>query len=255
MKTVYKNPFFDPPANYTTPNLENYLAATKSDILRLSDTPSNYSTNMSTAERITLDSLRKRSDIVITSADKGGKIVVLDKEEYLNECTKQLENQEFYRTVNEDPTSQLAEEIENELKSMEEKELIDKKEFNVLIEFLAKPRMAIFYGLPKIHKNFVNFPPLRPIVSGFSSCTSRLSEFVDTFLKYQAKRCKSYLKDTKDFLLKLSRFKTLPENAILVTMDVTSLYTNIDHDEGADACYEMLEKRVNKTVPSSPLKR
>ena len=82
MKTVYKNPFFDPPANYSTPNLENYLAATKSDILRLSDTPSNYSTNMSTAERITLDSLRKRSDIVITSADKGGKIVVLDKEEY-----------------------------------------------------------------------------------------------------------------------------------------------------------------------------
>ena len=54
---------------------------------------------MSTAERNTLDSLRKRSDIVITSADKGGKIVVLDENEYLKECTKQLENQEFYRTV------------------------------------------------------------------------------------------------------------------------------------------------------------
>ena len=38
-------------------------------------------------------------------------------------------------------------------------------------------------------------------------------------------------------------------------MDVTSLYTNIEHDEEADACYEMLERRVNKTVPSSLLKR
>ena len=38
-------------------------------------------------------------------------------------------------------------------------------------------------------------------------------------------------------------------------MDVSSLYTNIDHDEGADACFEMLEKRINKTVPSSLLKK
>ena len=38
-------------------------------------------------------------------------------------------------------------------------------------------------------------------------------------------------------------------------MDVASLYTNIDHNEGADACYEMLEKRTNKTVSSSLLKR
>ena len=39
------------------------------------------------------------------------------------------------------------------------------------------------------------------------------------------------------------------------TMDVSSLYTNIEHEEGADACFEMLEKRINKTVPSSLLKK
>ena len=38
-------------------------------------------------------------------------------------------------------------------------------------------------------------------------------------------------------------------------MDVASLYTNIDHNEGADSCYEMLEKRKNKKVPSSLLKK
>ena len=38
-------------------------------------------------------------------------------------------------------------------------------------------------------------------------------------------------------------------------MDVASLYTNIDDNEGADVCYEMLEKRTNKTVSSSLLKR
>ena len=37
-------------------------------------------------------------------------------------------------------------------------------------------------------------------------------------------------------------------------MDVASLYTNIDHEEGANACYESLQKRKNKKVPSIQLK-
>ena len=34
-------------------------------------------------------------------------------------------------------------------------------------------------------------------------------------------------------------------------MDVNSLYTNIDHKEGANAYYKKLETRKNKTVPSN----
>ena len=41
---------------------------------------------------------------------------------------------------------------------------------------------------------------------------------------------------------------SLPDNSTLVTMDVSSLYTNIDHEEGAQACYEYLEKRKNSTL-------
>ena len=116
--------------------------------------------NLNKKELEALEALKKRDDIIITSADKGGKILVLEKGEYLEECTKQLENKEFYQTVDADPSTQLAEEIEREMKTMEENNLIGKKEFHLLAEFLGKPRMAIFYGLPKIHKNFVNFPPL-----------------------------------------------------------------------------------------------
>ena len=96
---------------------------------------------------------------------------------------------------------------------------------------------------------------MRPIVSGFNSCTTRLSEYLDSFLKFQARKCKAYIRDTKDFLSKLNDIESLPNNAILVTMDVASLYTNIDHNEGANACYTMLEKRKNKKIPSTLLKR
>ena len=37
-------------------------------------------------------------------------------------------------------------------------------------------------------------------------------------------------------------------------MDVNSAYTNIDHEEGADACCKKIETRKNKTVPSNTLK-
>ena len=37
-------------------------------------------------------------------------------------------------------------------------------------------------------------------------------------------------------------------------MDVCSLYTNIDHDEGAEACHQRLEQRKNKAISSATLK-
>ena len=122
---------------------------------------------------------------------------------------------------------------------------ITKYEYNYLAENLENPRTPLFCGLPKIHKIFTPFPPLRPIVSGFNSFTCNLSKFVDSFLKFQAQNCKSYIWYTKNFLIKLSSIKNILENSFLVTMDVSSLCTNIDHKEGAEACFEKLgEKKV-----------
>jgi hypothetical protein len=83
-----------------------------------------------------------------------------------------------------------------------------------------------------------------------------LSEFLDSFLKYQAQRCSSFVRDTKHFLQKIEEVKrtSLPKDSILVTMDVAALYTNIDHEEGAEACFQKLETRTNKRVPSKTLK-
>ena len=53
----------------------------------------------------------------------------------------------------------------------------------------------------------------------------------------------------------MNKLESVPKGSILVTMDVSSLYTNIDHQEGADACHEKLETRKKKMTPSSLLKR
>ena len=95
---------------------------------------------------------------------------------------------------------------------------------------------------------------MRPIVSGFNSCTTKLSEFLDSFLKFQAQKCKSFIRDTKDFLRRLNSIKNLPKNSILMTLDVSSLYTNIDQEEGTEACFRNFEERKRKDIPSSVLK-
>ena len=45
---------------------------------------------------------------------------------------------------------------------------------------------------------------------------------------------KSYLQDTNDFLHHINQIGTVDEGTLLVTMDVTSLYTNIPNDEGLE---------------------
>ena len=53
----------------------------------------------------------------------------------------------------------------------------------------------------------------------------------------------SFIKDTTHFLSKLEQLGQLPANSLLVTLDVSSLYTNIPHNEGISACRHFLDTR------------
>ena len=89
------------------------------------------------------------------------------------------------------------------------------------------PRIPSFYTFTKIHKPT---PVGRPIISGCDGPTERISAFVDRLIQPIAQKQDSYLKDMTDFLNFIESTK-LPKNTVLVSMDVTSLYTNINTDE------------------------
>ena len=106
-----------------------------------------------------------------------------------------------------------------------------------------KMNTAIKFGFVKhqIHLEFQNFTPLtkihkptpvgRPKVSGCDCPTEKLSSFVDKLLQPIVQQQKSYLKDITDFINYRENTK-VPEDVILVSMDVTSFYTNIPQEEG-----------------------
>ena len=52
----------------------------------------------------------------------------------------------------------------------------------------------------------------------------------------------SYIDDTTEFINKLASARTIPPEVLLVTMDVTSLHTNIPPVDGVDACSKFLNE-------------
>ena len=62
----------------------------------------------------------------------------------------------------------------------------------------------------------------------------------------------SYIKDTPH-LISLLESTHIPSNAILVTIDVSSLYTNIPQDEGTESCLEAIEAVEASHIPRNLL--
>ena len=83
-----------------------------------------------------------------------------------------------------------------------------------------------------------------------------MSEFVDSFLKAAAQKTTTFIKDTTAFISRIREVNLdNSEDIYLVTLDVKSLYTNIDHEEGIAACEHFLNLRMNQTFPTRILTR
>ena len=77
-------------------------------------------------------------------------------------------------------------------------------------------------------------------VSFPSSATQRLSHLIDILLQPLCPKIRSYVRDDMDFMKFIP--SDVPNNTILATFDVTSLYTNIPHDLGLSAIRHWVEK-------------
>ena len=90
------------------------------------------------------------------------------------------------------------------------------------------PRIPIFYKLTKIH---VHIPVGRSIISGCNGPTERISSFMKTLPQPMAQWQQSYMKDATVFY-QLKKKTKVGKDTILVSTNVSSLYTNITQEEG-----------------------
>ena len=119
--------------------------------------------------------LYNNNDIVIKPADKGGSIVIMNTSDYILEANRQLNNNDHYERLTEDPTHKFNTHINNLINQAWRLNIIDEHTYNNLQT--KNPRIPTFYLLPKIHKKN---NPGRPIVNGIGSVTEKISAYVDT---------------------------------------------------------------------------
>ena len=205
--------------------------------------------NINTQQQQALKDLKSRQEIIIKPADKGGQIVLQDRTNYVLEATRQLHDTTYYRPLTQPMYLETQTMVRTLIDQMKKERLITAKQANYLYG-PDLPLARLFYLLPKIHKAAESWtipylvPPGRPIVSDCGSESYRQAEFIDYYINPLSHSHPSYVKDTYTFVNKLKHL-TVPENTFIFSVDVDSLYTNINTPLGLEA--------VKKALESSPV--
>ena len=178
--------------------------------------------------------------IAIKKADKGSCESVWNREDYIAESRKQLNDENVYKSVKfKDKILQdLAEKSNGTFKGLKLKGKITEKQAT---KHKQATNLGKTYLLPKIHKRLYDVPG-RPVISNCGTPTEKASEFLDNQLKEVMQNGWSCIKDSNDFIKKIKHLKNIPDNALLVTSDVVGLYPSIPHEAGLKALKEVLDR-------------
>ena len=165
--------------------IETYFSCLEERLLD-TEIPSKRYNNLTKED--TLYSLRDDSTIFIKGADKSSVVVVWDKEDYLEEAYKQLEDREVDEEVPNDPNVL----VNTIITALEKIRLRGDLSSDTLNHFVVEdPKLARFYLLPKIHKRLHNVPG-RPVISNCDFYTENISSFLDYHLQPLAQKVKLY---------------------------------------------------------------
>ncbi|XP_054722649.1 LOW QUALITY PROTEIN: uncharacterized protein LOC129232538 [Uloborus diversus] len=155
-------------------------------------------------------------DLVVTKADKGGQIVILDKSSYLDKCNELIAVGP-YVTLHKDPSIREINLIKNVVKSSP---IISESSKRSLTPSVA--HCARFYALPKVHKPDI---PLRPIVSNIGTASYKLAKYLVSIFSSLLISNSFTVRNSVHFVQKLRYFK--PHGLTMASFDVKSLFTNV----------------------------
>ncbi|XP_034950706.1 uncharacterized protein [Chelonus insularis] len=172
--------------------------------------------------------MKKNKDIIFLKADKGNTTVIVTKNFYLDKMMSNLKDEKTYKILKYNPTKILKYEVYQLLKNWNEDAFIDEATKHHLSGMNGS--IARAYGLPKIHKPDI---PFRIIVSFINSPTYRLAKYLQQILNRslnlefnQPRGSKIFIKNSRSLMENIRQLQ-LPEEFVMISMDVVSLFTNI----------------------------
>ena len=152
--------------------IKTYLSCLEERLIDI-EIPSKRFNNLTKKEREALHSLKDDRSIIIKGADKGSVVVVWDREDYLKEAYRQLDDKEVYEQVPDD-ASVLANTLMKALEKIRLRGDLSKDTLDYLL--VKDTKFARFYLLPKIHKRLHDVPE-RPVISNCGYYTENILIF------------------------------------------------------------------------------
>lgn len=213
--------------------------------------------NLTEDEIQALTELKHNKHIVIKPADKGSAVVILSRDQYIFEAMRQLQDTNYYRKLDSPIYLHTVPMVEHVIDRLYNKKFINIRQKQYL-KGEVEPRIRRFYILPKIHKDPnkwtipFKIPAGRPIVSDCGSETYATAEYIDHFLNPLSTKHPSYIKDTYHFISIIRKLK-IPPNSFFFSIDIDSLYTNIETEAGLRAVKKIFGKYPDHQRPDTEL--
>ena len=135
---------------------------------------------------------------------------------------KLLSDTTTYEIIKKNPLKKLQTDTSTILKNLNDNNYLRTKFHNNALS-CTNTTLAKCYGLPKIHKKDV---PFRPIISLINSPTHFLAKIIYNEIKHSIKIPASHINNSLHLKQKLESV-IIPDDHILLSLDVISLFTNI----------------------------
>ncbi|XP_025262217.1 uncharacterized protein LOC112637212 [Camponotus floridanus] len=173
---------------------------------------------------ITKNFLQKNKDLILTRADKGNVTVALGRTDYINKVQQLLGDENTYTIIKKDPTKKLISSLRELLSRWKNHGYISNAIYKSLL--FTDGTLPRAYSLPKIHKTNI---PFRLIVSSINSPLYSLALFLHKVMIKNFPIAPSHINNSFDLVHKLADIH-IDDDSVLISLDVTSLFTNIPVD-------------------------
>lgn len=202
--------------------------------------------NLSTEENKAISNLLNDKSIIISKADKGNAIVILNKEDYIKKGNELLNDKNVFKKISSNLTEQREQSLIKFLLKLKSNKVINDKDYQQMRPKTCS-RTPEAYFLTKVHKQN---QPVRPIISSYNSYNYNTAKFLAKLLAPSMTCNMSYIKDSFDLVNKIKQHRTTP--GLMCSLDVSSLFTNIPLDKATDIAIENIRKynknlKLNKT--------
>lgn len=177
------------------------------------------------------------NDLILSKADKGNCIIIMEKTDYINKVESFLYDNDFSQG-----TALRWNNLYSKIRIVLKKCNCTISKYTALNLLISNPYYPRLYGLPKIHKLNV---PIRPVVSFFNTPVEKIAKFVLNLLTNLTNFKPTHtIKNSLELVEDLAN--TTVGNCLLISLDVVNLFTSVPRDESISLVKELL---IDKVTP------